>query len=109
VIGRTGNTGRCVDGCGGRFVSYAFSARSGQRLADFSQPLKLHVSLGGERITRLAIELAAGELEHKGVKLGAATPLKAPGKSTLALSFELFAGRSAQPIATETLDLKVML
>jgi hypothetical protein len=109
AIGRTGNTGRCVDGCGRSVVSVQLKAAGGRRMEQFNQPLKLRASFGDKLLTGLPMTIPAGATQLSRVKLGNAKASRKPGKKTTPLKIELVRGTAAQAIAVFETELRVDL
>jgi hypothetical protein len=109
AIGRTGNTGRCTDGCGRSVVSVKFKAGGGKRLDDYSQPLKIRATLGDKQLTKPALAVPAGVTQVSRLMLGSAKPERNPGKKTTPLKIELVRGTGAQSVAVFETELRVDL
>ncbi len=109
AIGRTGNTGRCIDGCGRSVVSIQFKAPRGfGRLDDYTQPLKIRASLGG-KLLRPDVAIPAGVTEVSRLKLGSVKAERPVGKKTTPLKIELVRGTGARSLAVFETELPVEL
>jgi hypothetical protein len=68
-IGKTGNTGRCVDGCGRSFVAIEVrGAKNARTLDDLCAPLELELLVGGRRTG--SVPVPAGETKIEGLNAG---------------------------------------
>ena len=103
VLGRTGNTGRCVDGCGRTFV--AVQLVKGPR--DLFTPLKVNAYLGERRLTPSPVALPSGLTQIGRLKLGHGSPERKIGRKTTTLRLELLRGH--RPVETQEVEFPVAL
>lgn len=106
AIGTTGNTGRCVDGCGRSFVVVEFSSlRSVSTLDDLCAPIELELLVDGR--PQATVRFPAGETRARGLNVGRVRAPRDRGSSSVAV--EVRATRRRSTIAQATLELKVMV
>jgi murein DD-endopeptidase MepM/ murein hydrolase activator NlpD len=70
ILGQTGNTGRCLNGCDGTFAH--FEVRKGSLAQDLnavSRPVQVHVEVNGKSLGN-AVDLPPGEVDISGLKVG---------------------------------------
>lgn len=108
ALGRSGNTGRCVDGEGRRFVT--IEAGQGKRLRDLYEPIRVEASLDGKPVGR-AVEVPAGETQVKGLEVARATAQRTPGKkvSRLEVTVRRGSGGAGRVLASCEVELKLEL
>jgi len=104
TIGQSGNTGRCVDGCGRSFVAIAIEGtKTARTLDDVFAPLEVEVLLDGKPQART--KLPAGETRLPSFRAGRVRVPRDAGKGALALEVRLERRRSV--LASLREDIKV--
>ena len=105
-IGTSGNTGRCVDGCGRSFVAIEVEgARSARTLDDLFAPIEVELSLDGR--AQRAVPLPAGETSFSAFQAGRVSIPRDQGKSACALEVKLLRKRSVLASLREQIQVPV--
>jgi hypothetical protein len=104
-VGRAGNTGRCVDGCGRRFVLLEVSGgRTCRSIEEFAVPIEVEALLEGKSIGR--VRFPEGELKAASLRVAKSrAPREALGKRSFSL--EVRVTRGGRPLITEERELAI--
>jgi hypothetical protein len=111
VIGQSGNTGRCVDGCGRQFVLVEFSGmRHARTLDELCQPIELELWVDGKQQGR-PVRFPAGETSARGIAVGRASAPRDrnSGDERRAMRVEVRATRRGTTIAEARVEITVKL
>ena len=105
AIGRTGNTGRCADGCGRRFVAIELSGgRLARTFEELAVPIELEALLDGKSIGRA--RFPQGVLEARDLRI-ARTRAPRDSKGAKSFKLEVRVTRGTRPIASKIMDLRI--
>jgi hypothetical protein len=106
TIGRAGNTGRCIDGCGRSFVVVEIGGgRVARTPAELAEPIEVHATLGKESAK---VVFPEGELKATGLRVGRLhVPRERAGAKSLRL--EVAVTRGGKRIATESMDVALRI
>jgi len=106
VFARSGNTGRCPDGCGRTFVGFAVGGR--RRLEELVEPLRLEVSWDG-RLAGRPFEVPAGEATLRRREVGRVKAVRAVGRAEGRLRVALLQGRRGRELTAAEVAVPVKL
>ena len=106
AIGRGGNTGRCVDGCGKSFVSIELRGfRLSRSLDDVFTPIEVALYVEGKR-EGAAVRISAGETQIRGLAVASFRPSRDRGDR---LACEVRVTRRGSLLGSTRLDLAVRI
>src|SRR5579871_771963 len=93
-IGSTGNTGRCVDGCGRSFVVVGVAGSRARRIGDLADPIELELLVGGRK-QGSSVRVPAGETKVRSLLVGRARSSRDQGSRPLEIEVRAVRRRSA--------------
>lgn len=107
AVGRMGNTGRCVDGCGRRFVVVEVTGgRLARTLDELAAPIDVEAFFAGKSIGRT--RFPAGELKVKGLRVARGHAPRERGSAKV-WKLEVKVTRGGKPLASESHEMAIRL